>query len=283
MSDYENVTDAINAVPAGGTLTFAGTENVSTPLSIDKDMTINANGATIAAPITTSNAELVVDNAKISYSGTSSSDTTPAIKVTGTKPFTLKNSSVENTTTRTGLSLKTSGDIVLENNTFNAGNKNIYNAIEFSIGSDPNVNNVTLSGNTFNGALGNNAISFYNVENGAVINIEDNVFNDIDPNNNPIRLSNNKNSTATFNITNNTYNFNSETPTQYTGFMLLQDYSGVGSEQKFDTYTVNFTNLQRGSKKLMEKGTGIDRVYYVYDDQDGILDDGVNDPVVNFA
>lgn len=246
-------------------------------------MTLEANGSTFTQPISVMGADVTIDNAKISYAGTSASDKTPALKVTGTQPFTLKNSQVVNTTTRTGLSIKTSGAVTLEGNTFDAGDGNIYNAIEFGIGSDPDLSSATISRNTFSGSLGNNAISFYNLADGATIDITDNEFNNIDPNNNPIRLSNNKNATATWNITDNTYNFNSETPTQYTGFMLLQDYSGAGSEQQFDKFTINFTNLMRGDNKLMERGEGINRVYYVYDDQDGILEDGVNDPIVSFA
>lgn len=65
--------------------------------------------------------------------------------------------------------------------------------------------------------------------------------------------------------------------------MLLQDYSTGENKQDFSKFTINFTNLKRGDTKLVANGEGLDRVYYVYDDQDGILDAGVNDPVVNFA
>ena len=53
-------------------------------------------------------------------------------------------------------------------------------------------------------------------------------------------------------------------------------------KQDFTKFTINFKNLKRGSKKLLEKGSGIDNVYYVYSDKEGILADGVNDPVVTF-
>ena len=111
-----------------------------------------------------------------------------------------------------------------------------------------------------------------------------NVFEDIDVSNNPIRLSNPKNVSTTFNFKDTTYSFNSDTPNAdgYTAFMLLQDYSKAGSKQDFSKFTINFDNLVRGSKKLMEKGEGMDKVYYVYADTQGILADGVNDPVVNF-
>ena len=88
------------------------------------------------------------------------------------------------------------------------------------------------------------------------------------------------------NIVDNTYNFTSEEPSAdgYTGFMLLQDYSKTDQKQDFTKFTINFKNLKRGNKKLVEKGSGIDNVYYVYSDKENaILADGVNDPIVTFA
>lgn len=203
------------------------------------------------------------------------------MKVIGDKDFTLKNSNVSGNS-RNALLVKTSGNVNITGNTFDAGTGNIYNAIEFGIGTDSDVNNVSVVGNTFLGSLGNNAISMYNFSDGAVVDISDNTFSNIAPNNNPIRLSNPKNVSATFNISDNNYTIDGEAA-QYTGFMLLQDYSTGENKQDFSKFTINFTNLKRGDTKLVANGEGLDRVYYVYDDQDGILDAGVNDPVVNFA
>lgn len=273
---------AIAAVNDGGTVKLAANSTVAETLTLDKNVTIQGNGASITAPMAINDAAVTLDGVKLVASGASASDATAAVKVNGTKDFTLTNSTISGKS-RNALLVHTSGNITISGNTFNAGSGNIYNAIEFGISNAPAVDSATITGNTFTGTLGNNAISMYNFQDGAIVNIADNVFSDISPNNNPVRLSNPKNVNATFNITNNTYSFNSETPTQYTAFMLLQDYAKEGEKQDFSKFTVNFNNLKRGTTKLTAQGEGLDRVYYVYDDQDGILDAGVNDPVVNFA
>lgn len=230
-----------------------------------------------------SDAAVTFDNVKLVATGADVNDKTLALKVNGTKPFTLKNSEISGTA-RTALSIMTSGKIVFENNVFDAGNKNIYNMVEFSISNARDITDVTFKNNTFKGKLKNNGVSLYNLAEGATVNFVGNVFEDIDVSNNPIRLSNPKNVSATFSFKDTTYSFNSDTPNAdgYTAFMLLQDYSKSGGKQDFSKFTINFDNLVRGSKKLMEKGEGMDKVYYVYADTQGILADGVNDPVVNF-
>jgi hypothetical protein len=284
IEDYESLDEAIAAVPEGGTLVLTEGTVINDKLTLDKSMKIAANGATISAPLTVTDAEVQIDDANLEYQGSSNKVKTPVVKVTGASNFSLTNSTVTGTC-RDGLLIKTSGEVIIEGNTFNAGNSSIYNMIEFGIGeSEPDVTKLTIKNNTFSGTLGNNAISIYNVAEDAEITIEDNIFENIDPDNNPIRLSNVKNNSATFNIINNVYTFSSDTPTQYTGFILLQDYTKKsGAEQQFNLFTINVKDLYRGSTKIEAEGTGLDRLFYVYEDGTGILDAGVNDPVVNFV
>lgn len=282
--EYDTLADAIADVPVGGTLSIpAGSSAVQEEVTFDKDITVKGNGVTFEKPVIVSDANVTLDGVKIVASGTDASDKTVALKVSGTKPFLLKDSEVSGTT-RTALSIMTSGDIVIEDNVFDAGNKSIYNMIEFSISNARDISNVTFKNNTFKGELKNNGVSLYNLAEGAKVNFVGNTFTDIDVSNNPIRLSNPKNVSATFNFKDTTYNFTSDVPNVdgYTGFMLLQDYSKSGSKQDFTKFTINFDNLVRGTKKLTEKGSGIDNVYYVYQDTKGILADGINDPVVSF-
>ena len=270
------------AVPVGGTLKLSDSTPISEALTIDKDMTVAANGAVISAPVTVSGASVTIDGANIVASGTSASDKTAAITVSGDGDFTLTNNTISGKS-RNAILVRNNGKQVIEGNTFDAGTGNIYNAIEFSINTMPDVTDAVVENNTFTGTLGNNAISMYNFAEGANVLIKNNTFSDIATNNNPIRLSNPKNASVTFDIEDNTYSFNSEEPQEYTGFMLLQDYATGGGKQDFGKFTINFVNLKRGDKKLTENGTGLDRVFYVYDDQDGLLEAGVNDPVVNFS
>lgn len=283
--DYDTISEAIANVPAGGTLFVpAGTASIEEPVTFSSDITVKGNGVAFEKPVVVQDAAVTFDNVKLTAAGTDANDKTAmAIKVSGTKPFTLKNSEISGTS-RTALSVMTSDKIVFENNVFDAGDKNIYNMVEFSISNARDITDVTFKNNTFKGKLKNNGVSLYNLAEGATVNFVGNVFEDIDVNNNPIRLSNPKNVSATFNFKDNTYSFNSDTPSAdgYTAFMLLQDYSKAGSTQDFSKFTINFDNLVRGTKKLTEKGEGIDKVYYVYADTQGILADGVNDPVVNF-
>lgn len=275
--------EALDAVPAGGTLKFpVGSASVNDEVTISKDMTILGNGVIFSKGLVVTDAEVVVDNVALNVTGADTSDKATALKVSGTKPFTLKNSSVSGTT-RTAVSILTSGEVTFEDNTFSAGSQNIYNMVEFSIGNARDISKVTFTDNVFNGTLKNNAVSFYNLVDGAEIDFVGNAFDSFDVANNPIRLSNPRNVNAVFNFKNNTYSFNSETPDSrgYTAFMLLQDYS-KSDGQDFSKFTINFDNLVRGSKKLTEKGSGIDNVFYVYADGKGILDDGINDPVVSF-
>lgn len=259
-----------------------GSASVNDEVTISKDMTILGNGVIFSKGLVVTDAEVVVDNVALNVTGADTSDKATALKVSGTKPFTLKNSSVSGTT-RTAVSILTSGEVTFEDNTFSAGSQNIYNMVEFSIGNARDISKVTFTDNVFNGTLKNNAVSFYNLVDGAEIDFVGNTFDSFDVANNPIRLSNPRNVNAVFNFKNNTYSFNSETPDSrgYTAFMLLQDYS-KNDGQDFSKFTINFDNLVRGSKKLTEKGSGIDNVFYVYADGKGILDDGTNDPVVSF-
>lgn len=283
VADYDNIADALDAVPENGTVVFSTDSTVNEELAITKPVTIDGNGASFNKTITVSNAEVTIKNAKLIATARSNKTVTPAIKITGSKPFTLTDCQVSGTT-RNAVNISTSGKVIISDNTFEAGDNSIYNAIEFSISNAPDITDVTIENNTFNGTLGNNGISFYNIADNAHITIKNNTFNDISVNNNPIRLSNAKNNSAVFDIIDNTYNFTSEEPSAdgYTGFMLLQDYSKTDQKQDFTKFTINFKNLKRGSKKLLEKGSGIDNVYYVYSDKEGILADGVNDPVVTF-
>lgn len=252
------------------------------PIVIDRPITLDANGATINATVTVNDIDATIKNANLVCFGSSASDKAPALNVTGTHNFTLSNSTLSGSA-RTGMNVKCGGNVVIEGCTFDGGDQAIYNAVEFSISNDVDVTNAVIRNNTFKGNLKNNAISMYNFADGAKVEISGNTFSGIDVNNNPIRLSNPKNASVEFNISNNTYTFSSSTASQYTGFMLLQDYAKEGAVQDFGKFKINFANLKRGSKKLVEKGTGLNRVYYVYDDQNGILADGVNDPVVTFA
>ena len=63
--------------------------------------------------------------------------------------------------------------------------------------------------------------------------------------------------------------------------MICQDYSKDPEIQDFAKNTVNFTDLMMGNQLMLSNGTGKNQIYYVYDDQEGIIT--TNQPKVNFS
>lgn len=154
---------------------------------------------------------------------------------------------------------------------------NIYNPIEGSQSVDNG--NVVVSDCAFNGAPGNNYINFYQVADGSVHEIVNCAFAPT-VDNNIIRLSNRKGASAQFNIKDCLYNFAEGKASDYTGFMLCQDYTNKsGVKQDFTKYSVNIENVLCDGEKLSEEGAAKGCIYYVYEDGVGIIT-GTNDPVV---
>lgn len=164
------------------------------------------------------------------------------------------------------------GEAVVTNNTFNGVTNGYYNAIEFGINGDGNnLSHATITGNTFNSAIQNNYFNFYNMTEGATIDIESNHFLLANKGSNAIRISNFRNvSAVTFNVKDNEYSYeNASAESIYEGFILLQDYSKTDS-QNFSGITININNLTSPSNAT--------QLFYVYDNQDGIIT--TNQPIV---
>ena len=271
-TQYETLQAAIEAAKEGETITLLN--DVNTEVNIDKTITLEGNGKSISGKVNITAPNVVINNVVLNYVGTT--DTGSAFTVTTEGNFTLTNSTIE-PTVRTALSLKVGGKAVVTGNTINAQEQKIYNGIEFGISEEPSVaSGTTVSNNTFRGRFKNNCISFYNLQADAVIEINDNTFGYIG---NALRISNPKNVNATFNIARNRYTdtINGE----YAGYLICQDYSKDLEIQDFTKITVNFTDLMMGNQLMLSNGTGKNQIYYVYDDQEGIIT--TNQPKVNFS
>lgn len=271
-TQYETLQAAIEAAKEGETITLLN--DVNTEVNIDKTITLEGNGKSISGKVNITAPNVVINNVVLNYVGTT--DTGSAFTVTTEGNFTLTNSTIE-PTVRTALSLKVGGKAVVTGNTINAQEQKIYNGIEFGISEEPSVaSGTTVSNNTFQGRFKNNCISFYNLQADAVIEINDNTFGYIG---NALRISNPKNVNATFNIARNRYTdtINGE----YAGYLICQDYSKDLEIQDFTKITVNFTDLMMGNQLMLSNGTGKNQIYYVYDDQAGIIT--TNQPKVNFS
>ena len=263
--------------PAGGEPTPVETHAVKTTKT--GDVTYSADDAKIENLVYTSGT-MTVTGANVTIENVTFGDNA-ALVVNTTGDFTLTNCQFApdteygkdgNVGVRTAVYLKIGGTATVTNNTFEGVDNGYYNAIEFGIGDDHSLKNATISGNTFTKTIKNNYFNFYNMQEGAVINITNNQFLLANKSSNGIRISNNKNVSATFNLDSNTYTYAATSAdSEYEGLILLQDYSKKDAgTQDFTKITINITNLTSPEDAK--------QILYVYDDQDGIIQ--TNQPVV---
>lgn len=263
--------------PAGGEPTPVETHAVKTTKT--GDVAYSADDAKIENLVYTSGT-MTVTGANVTIENVTFGDNA-ALVVNTTGDFTLTNCQFApdteygkdgNVGVRTAVYLKIGGTATVTNNTFEGVDNGYYNAIEFGIGDDHSLKNATISGNTFTKTIKNNYFNFYNMQEGAVINITNNQFLLANKSSNGIRISNNKNVSATFNLDSNTYTYAATSAdSEYEGLILLQDYSKKDAgTQDFTKITINITNLTSPEDAK--------QILYVYDDQDGIIQ--TNQPVV---
>lgn len=142
-----------------------------------------------------------------------------------------------------------------------------------------NNGNVTVKNCEFKGKPGNNYINFYQVAADSEHLISGCTFNpSVD--NNIIRVSNRTSAPMTINVVDCKYDFMAGEPTDYTGFLLCQDYTNKsGVKQNFANVTVKLENVLCNGEKVTASGAAEGKIFYVYEDGAGILAEG-NDPVV---
>lgn len=298
----EEVDSVLEAIKNGTIDKVELAENVviekSEPLTLDKKVTINGNGATIKDELVISGNDVTIENVKLNNDvtvtgenavlneiaikdfDTGYSNPKPSgvaiIKVDTEGDFTLTNSEISGITGNAYnlINVKTPGTVVIENNIFGEDKTDlagIYNIIEFSQGEGQAVKDGTIiRNNAFNTVAGNNTISMFNIEDEATITIENNTFA---YSKNAMRLSNYYNTSATFNIYNNTI-LDGATD-GYGGFICFQAVA-VGNtvpahaDTYFANYTLNIKNLigTDGQKitTIEGTGTGANRVGYYYAD-----------------
>ena len=169
------------------------------------------------------------------------------------------------------INIKTTGMVTIERNTFIS--TNVYNPIECS---GKNINNISIEKNIFNTICGNNYISFFHMAEGAIVEIKDNLFSNVRHESNILRLSNPANVSAIFKVENNKYLYNTIDVSDYTAFLICQEY---GTEpQDFRKYTITISNLKCNNDIVKEKPDQ-GNLYYVYKDGVGIIT-GQNDPII---
>ena len=241
--------------------------SVSLPANNTGDFTISKEGAVLdGAGVTYKNGTITVTAADVTIKNLTFGDKAKLVVNTSGK-FTLTRCTfapdTNNTQTgfiRTAVNLNV-GEAEVTDNTFEGVTNGYYNAIEFGIGSDNNdLKAATISGNTFKSAIVNNYFNFYNMTDGAQINIVNNKLLLAAKSSNGIRISNFRNATGvTFNIDSDEYTYaNDSADSVYEGLILLQDFFKDSNVQNFSGITIDVTKLSapKSAKQLL----------YVYDD-----------------
>ena len=260
--EYATLAEAVAAAESGATVTLLKDAELTETLNINKAITLDG-----ANHIITGDSSAKESLIKVQTDGDFT--LTNCIFAPNT-PVNINNNKVE-AGVRTAVYLKIGGTATVTNNTFEGVDNGYYNAIEFGIGDDPSLKNATISGNTFTKTIKNNYFNFYNMQEEAVINITNNQFLLANKSSNGIRISNNKNVSATFNLDSNTYTYAATSEdSEYEGLILLQDYAGQNAVQDFKKIVINITNLTAPEDAK--------QILYVYDDQEGIIQ--TNQPVV---
>ena len=151
------------------------------------------------------------------------------------------------------MSLPVSGKVVFTGNTVT----NDYNGVEFGL-NVPTADGTVIENNNFIN-IGNNAVSIYQVADGATVTIKNNTFSGVKGKFIPIRLSNSNNMTGIFVISDN----KADTDNAWQNcFVMLEDYSKAGAVQDFTKYTLKFSNNTVGTECTYT---------VVYDDDSGII------------
>ena len=253
-----DLAEKLNELADGSVITVTGT--VNTALTISKPVTIN--NLTATAPVTIASSGVTLNAANIEYKASE----TPALVVnSGVTDVTITNSAITAATGRTGshtaVSLPVSGKVVFTGNTVT----NDYNGIEFGL-NVPTGDGTLIANNNFTN-IGNNAISIYQVEDGATVTVKNNTFTGKVGSFIPVRLSNSNNMSGKFVFANNTVDTDSS---WMNCFVMLEDYSREGAEiQDFTKYTLVFKDNKVGANCTYT---------VVFDDQDGIIT--TNQPIV---
>ena len=250
---------------------------VDSDVVFDKDFSFKGDGITMRSNGATFNSILTVEGKDVTIAGfnfASMNDATDPYEAKGTSIIKVNgNATISGCTFKPAgcyyNAINSTGDLTLECNNFEGCEDHVYNLIEFSQKDDQKVKNIEISYNIFGkGASKNNTISMFQFEDGATVNILNNIWEYVV---NAVCISNySKAMGVVINCVDNEYKETSDD--EYAGFLLAQ-----GTEQNKDMsgITVNLIRLVGPNGKVVtENGTGDDQVWYTYDTE--------VDPIVQF-
>lgn len=219
---------------------------------------------------------IIISNSKFDVKGADKKAGVYGLELHGSENVLIENCIFENMGYSSILNEST-GDVKVAGCEFIC--KDVYNPIEGSQKVDNG--NVEVADCKFIGAPGNNYINFYQFAPKSEHKIVGCSF-EPSVDNNIIRISNRTSAPASFLVQNCAYNFAEGEPTDYTNFLLCQDYtSKSGVKQDFTHCEVVLDNVKCNGIAL-EDGVApaVGGVFYVYEDGKGIISGLENDPVV---
>lgn len=184
--------------------------------------------------------------------------------------------SVPKATSNAIMRLRANGYITLRD--INMTIEKAYNAVECGL-TEAVAKSIIIDNVDFNGPLSNNAINVFGMAEGGVVTVSNCHFKKVS---NMIRLSNRLNTHWTLNIINCTCD-EWETGSDYTGAILLQDYTNKSAEEveaqnQFNKLTINIQNLTKPDGTKLQPcdlsticGTkDNNQILYVYDAYHGV-------------
>ncbi len=253
-TEYETLQKAIDEAVTGDTVMLLKDCELTDTLVIEESITLDGQGHTISGDVGST------ESAKKSFIKVN--------KVTGW--FTMTDCVIAPSApvhANAAVYLEVSGQVEITGCTFGTetGNEDVmYNGLEFSQDELYAMEyGTSISGNTFYGnSFRHNCISFYQMEDDAVIDISDNQFLELDRNTtNGIRISNYSSAPAIINMADNVYTLaEGEGSCEWAGLILFQNNKGNCGD-----LTVNISELSVNGTVVTENGAGTEnQVYYAY-------------------
>lgn len=168
------------------------------------------------------------------------------------------------------------GNVKVDNCVFECAN--VYNPIEGSQSVDNG--NLTVKDCQFKGAPGNNYVNLYQFADGSKHEIIGCSFQPT-VDNNVVRISNRTSAKTNVLVKDCEYTFADGEPTEYTNFLLCQDYTNKsGVKQDFTGVVVELQNVACNGSVIDANGPVEGGLFYVYEDGKGLITGQDNDPVV---
>ena len=251
-TEYSTLPAAVTAAQDGDTIELLTDVILTESLHINADnITLEGNGHSISGSATSRQSFIYVDT---------------------DEAFTMHDCIITPSQTvefNPAINLKVGGTVSITDCVFGKEGDDavMYNGLEFSqtdgysMADGSEICNNTFYGDSFR----HNCISFYQLEENAVIDISDNRFIDLNwDTTNAIRVSNYGSNTAAINLERNVYSAHgSETNTAWAGLLIFQNNKGSCAN-----LTVNIIDLEINGKTANQNHPGTaDQVFYVYENE----------------